>query len=200
MLLRMRMPVKVGIRSPVAIVLWRRLLLRVTVVVRHSPVKGARLLRLVVPVTIVVRLLMRSLPVRLLFMRPLAVVGLLLVRPLPVGHPLVRSLPVGLLLVRPLHVELLLVRSLPVRRRRSRGAAAAEGVVGGAHRADVGVTADELGAPVGVRRPRRVGGITAAPAPVPVAARVASSLQSRGDDVREKVHRREIGEEREKRT
>jgi hypothetical protein len=87
-------------------------------------------------------------------------------------------------------VRLVRLRPLPVGRRRPADAASAEGFVGGAHGAEVGIPADELGASVGGRgrRLRGSGGVPAA------GARVASALQGersldakrdwRGDETR----------------
>jgi hypothetical protein len=69
-------------------------------------------------------------------------------------------------------VRLVRLRPLPVGRRRPADAASAEGFVGGAHGAEVGIPADELGASVGGRgrRLRGSGGVPAAGARVASAA------------------------------
>lgn len=127
--LRLQVPVNVRIRSPVAILRprWQRLLW-VAVVVRHKPVRGARLPRLAVSVAI------------LLLVR---------VRPLPVGR----------------------------RRPADAAAAATQGFVGGAHGAEVGISADELGARVVGQRRRGPCRVAAA------RAGVASALHGKRDDL-----------------
>jgi hypothetical protein len=130
MRLRPQVPVNVRVRSPVAVLRPRRLLLRVAVVVRHKPIRRARLLHLAVSVAIAV-----------------AILRLVRVRPLPVG-----------------------------RRRPADAAAAAaatQGFVGGAHGAEMGIPADDLGGRVRGRRrgPSRVAAARAG---------VASALQGKG--------------------
>uniref|UniRef100_A0A0A9DXU3 Uncharacterized protein n=1 Tax=Arundo donax TaxID=35708 RepID=A0A0A9DXU3_ARUDO len=109
--------------------------------------------------------IMRPRPQRLLLR--LAVV----VRHKPVRRGLLLRLAVSVAIS--IAIRLLLGR-LPVRRWRAAGAAAAEGVVGGAHGAEVGLAGNELGARVGVRRRRGPCGVGAA------GARVASATVGGG--------------------
>jgi hypothetical protein len=69
MRLRLQVPVNVRVRSPVAVLRPRRLLLRVAVVVRHKPIGWTRLPRLAVSVSVAIAI---------------AIVRLVRVRPLPV--------------------------------------------------------------------------------------------------------------------